>query len=325
MTGRGTLYIADTTNNRIRKVSGGIISTVAGTGTAGYSGDGGQATSAQLNNPIGVAVDGEGNLYIADLVNARVRKVSGGVITTVAGTGTAGYSGDGGQATSAQLNTPYGVAVDGQGNVYISDLNNQRIRKVSGGIITTVAGTGTAGFSGDGGQATSAQLNNPVGVAVDAQGNLYIADIVNQRIRKVSGGVITTVAGTGTAGYSGDDGQATSAQLNYPIGVAVDAAGSLYVADQANYRVRKVSGGIIRTVVGTGTQGFSGDGGQAASAQLADPFGLVVDRQGSVYVSDPVNQRVRKIENRLPTASFTRQPIERAGAADGQLRRVRVR
>ena len=142
----------------------------------GISGDGGQATSAQLNNPVGVAVDAQGSLYIADYANNRVRKVSGGIITTVAGTGTAGYSGDGGQATSAQLNFPVGVAVDAQGSLYIADSGNYRVRKVSGGIITTVAGTGTAGYSGDGGQATSAQLNVPFGVAVDAQGNLYIAD-----------------------------------------------------------------------------------------------------------------------------------------------------
>ena len=161
-TRRAALYIADQVNNRVRKVSGGIITTVAGTGTAGYSGDGGQATSAQLNNPLGVAVDAQGSLYIADYANHRVRKVSGGIITTVAGTGTAGYSGDGGQATSAQLNFPVGVAVDAQGSLYIADSDNYRVRKVSGGIITTVAGTGTAGYSGDGGQATSAQLNVPL-------------------------------------------------------------------------------------------------------------------------------------------------------------------
>jgi PKD repeat protein len=305
---QGNLYIADQVNQRIRKVSGGIITTVAGTGTAGYSGDGGQATSAQLNNPIGVAVDGQGNLYIADYMNHRIRKVSSGIITTVAGTGTAGYSGDGGQATSAQLDGPVGVGVDAQGSVYIADQGNQRIRKLSGGIITTVAGTGTAGFLGDGGQATSAQLNSPFGVAVDGQGNLYIADASNHRVRKVSGGIITTVAGTGTSGYSGDGGQATSAQISEPVGVAVDGQGNLYIADYDNQRIRKVSGGIITTVAGTGTLGFSGDGGQAASAQLYYPHGVAVDGQGSVYLGDSFNHRVRKIENKLPTASINASP-----------------
>jgi PKD repeat protein/biopolymer transport protein ExbD len=305
---QGNVYIADENANRVRKLSGGIISTVAGTGTAGFSGDGGQATSAQLKGPIGVAVDAQGNLYIGDLGNQRVRKVSGGIISTVAGTGTAGYSGDGGQATSAQINSPYGVAVDAQGNLYIADFGNQRIRKVSGGIISTVAGTGTAGATGDGGQATSAQLKNPIGVSVDAQGNLYIADLGNYRVRKVSGGIISTVAGTGTLGFSGDGGQATSAQLNAPADVAADAQGTLYIADWSNNRIRKVSGGIINTIAGTGAAGFTGDGGQAASAQLNNPYNFGIDGQGNLYVSDTLNQRVRKIENKPPTASFTFSP-----------------
>ena len=305
---QGKVYFADENNQRVREVNGGLITTIAGTGTAGYSGDGGQATSAQLHNPIGVAVDSQGNVYVADTLGNRVRKVSGGIISTVAGTGTAGYTGDGGQATSAQLNNPYGVAVDSQGNVYIADTLNNRVRKVSGGIISTVAGTGTAGYSGDGGQATSAQLNQPMAAAVDGQGNLYIADYVNQRIRKVSGGLITTVAGTGTAGFSGDGGQATSAQLNSPFSVAVDAGGNLYIADYSNQRIRRVSGGIITTVAGTGTAGFSGDGGQAASAQLSGPLGVAADAQGSVYLGDANNQRVRKIENKLPTASINASP-----------------
>ncbi len=306
---QGNVYVANESAHRVRKVSGGIISTVAGTGVAGYSGDGGQATSAQLSGPVGVAVDGQGNLYIADRDNARIRKVSAGIISTVAGTGVAGYSGDGGQATSAQLNNPYGIAVDAQGNLYIADLGNNRVRKVTtAGVISTVAGTGVAGYSGDGGQATSAQLKTPIAVAVDAQGSLYIADYGNYRVRKVTtAGVISTVAGTGVAGSSGDGGQATSAQLNSPAGIAVGAAGTLYMADWANNRIRAVSGGIITTIAGS-TAGFAGDGGAASSAQLNSPFDLAVDSRGSLYVSDTLNQRLRKIENKPPTASFTLSP-----------------
>jgi sugar lactone lactonase YvrE len=291
----GNLYIGDTGNHRVRKVAvGGTISTVAGTGTASYSGDGSPAASAQLNYPTGVAVDSSGNLYIADEFNHRIRKVTpGGTISTVAGTGTAGYSGDGSPATSAQLNYPYGVAVDSNGNLYIADDGNHRIREVaSGGTISTVAGTGTAGYSGDGGQATSAKLYSPTGVAVDSSGNLYIADHQNNRVRKVAtDGTISTVAGTGTAGYSGDGGSATSAQLDYPTGVAVDSSGNLYVGDFYNNRVRKVTaGGTISTVAGTGTAGYSGDGGPAASAQLNAPSSVAVDAAGRIYVADSTSR-----------------------------------
>ena len=276
----------------------GDITTAAGTGTAGFSGDGGPATSAELNFSTGVAVDGSGNLYIGDANNCRVRKVDGsGTITTVAGAGACAFSGDGGPATSAGLE-PYGVAVDGSGNLYLADAGNQRVRKVDGsGTITTVAGTGTAGFSGDGGPATSAQLNFPVGVAVDGSGNLYIADSTNNRVRKVDGsGTITTVAGTGTAGFSGDGGAAASAQLNQPLGVAVDGSGNLYIGDWNNHRVRKVDGsGTITTVAGTGTTGFSGDGGPATSAELIQPQGVAVDGSGNLYIPTPSQARVRMV------------------------------
>jgi pimeloyl-ACP methyl ester carboxylesterase len=238
----GNIYIADTNNNRIRMVSpNGTITTVAGNGAQGYSGDNAAATSAALNGPRGVAVDGFGNIYIAG--GSRIRMVSpSGIITTVAGSGTLGYSGDGAAATSAELNYPGGVAVDAQGNIYIADTDNSRVRMVSpNGIITTVAGNGTPGYSGDNGIATSAELNWPYGVAVDASGNIYIADDQNHLIRKVSpGGIITTVAGDGTRGYSGDNGPAISAELNWPSGVAVDVFGNLYIADTGNSRIREV-------------------------------------------------------------------------------------
>jgi hypothetical protein len=295
----GNLFIADSGNNRVRKVtSGGVISTVAGNGTLGFSGDGGPATSAQLTSPYDLAVDTAGNLFIADERNNRVRKVTpGGVISTVAGNGTGGFSGDGGPATSAELNIPYGVAVDTGGNLFIADTFNNRIRKVTpGGVINTVAGNGTQGFSGDGGPATSAQLHLPTGVAVDTAGNLFIADRNNHRIRKVTpSGVISTVAGNGTGGFSGDGGPATSAQLNYPTGVAVDTAGNLFIADSSNSRVRKVtSSGVISTVAGNGTQGFSGDGGPATSAQLLNPTGVAVDTAGNLFIAS-FNNRVRKV------------------------------
>ena len=310
----GNTFIADTANHCIRKVdASGTITTIAGTGTLGYSGDGGPATSAQLANPNGVAVDNSGNLYIADTDNQRIRKVtaSDGTISTVAGTGTMGYSGDAGPATSAQLNVPSGVAVDSSGNLYIADTYNQRIRKVtaSDGKISTVAGAGTMGYSGDDGPATSAQLANPNGVAVDSLGNLYIADTYNQRIRKVtaSDGTISTVAGTGTAweyGYiSGDGGAALSAQLNSPISVAVDSSGNLYIADTWNQRIRKVkaSDGTITTVAGTGTSGYSGDAGPATSAQLNRPYSVAVDSNGNLYIADTYNHRIRKVTGSIGT------------------------
>jgi hypothetical protein len=277
--------------------SGGTITTIAGTGKAGFSGDGGQATAAQLRSVHGVTVDRQGNLYIADFEDHRVRRVSpDGTITTFAGRGAGGgSSGDGGPATLARLDGPQGIAVDGQGNVYISDYNDYRVRKVSpGGTITTFAGTGIPGSSGDGGPATSARLYAPSGVAVDGQGNVYIVDSYNQRVRKVSaGGTITTIAGTGRLGFSGDGGPATSAQLSYPSGVAVDGQGNVYIVD-AN-RVRKVSrGGTITTFAGTGAGGFSGDGGPATSAQVR-PTGVGADSQGNIYIADFYGFRVRKV------------------------------
>jgi len=277
-----------------------LIKTVAGTGTAGYSGDEGAATSALLNYPFGVSVDASGNIFIADCDNHRIRKVDTvGTITTVAGNGTAGYSGDTGPATSANLNYPTGVFVDGAGNIFIADYYNHCIRKVDvTGIITTVAGTGTAGYSGDTGLATSANLNYPTGVFVDGAGNIFIADYYNHCIRKVDvTGTITTVAGTGTAGYNGDDISATSANLYYPYGVCVDSSGNIFIADRENHRIRKVdTSGTITTVAGTGTAGYSGDGGSATSALLNYPFGVCVDASGNIFIADRENHRIRKVD-----------------------------
>lgn len=296
----GNIYIADYANLRIRKVStSGIITTVAGNGTLGFSGDGGPATNAAFHDPRYLAVDAAGNIYIADRTNHRIRKVStSGIITTVAGNGTPGFSGDGGPATNAAINYPFGVAVDGAGNIYFADNINHRIRKVNtSGIITTVAGNGTGGFSGDGGPATSAQILPPWGVAVDTAGNLYLGDFYNGRVRKVNtAGIISTVAGGGND-FPGDGGSATSAALPFPTEVAVDSAGNLYIAEPENINlVRKVStAGIITTVAGNGTRGFSGDGGPATSAALSLPEGLAVDTAGNLYIADPGNNRIRKV------------------------------
>ncbi len=286
----GNLYLADSGNHRVRKVAtDGTITTVAGNGTPGYSGDGGLATAAELNAPSGVAVDSAGNVYIADTNNNVIRKVAAGtgIITTVAGNGTNGYTGDGGAATSAELAYPYGVAVDGSGNLFIADTFNVVIRKVAtNGTITTVAGSHVPGYTGDGSTATLASLNYPYGVAVDSSGTLFIADTGNSVIRRVATLNITTVAGTTSAGYSGDGGAATSATLQNPQGVAVDAAGNLFIADTGNIVVREVSGGNISTVAGNRTYGYGGDGGAALSAQLNSPYDVVVDSAGQVYITD---------------------------------------
>ena len=242
--GAGALYIADTYNHRIRRVTpDGIISTIAGTGESGFGGDGGPGTAALLAYPTGIAVANDGALYIADTRNHRVRRLAAdGTISTVAGTGAAGFSGDGGPAALARLNNPRGVAAAPDGALYIVDRENRRIRMVDAdGNITTVAGTGSSGYNGDRGPATQAALRAPYGVATDHQGNLYIADTFNHRVRKVTpAGSIDTVAGSDRFGFSGDGWAAGFATLHYPLGVAVDIAGNLYVADSFNHRIRKV-------------------------------------------------------------------------------------
>lgn len=304
--GAGSLYFADSANGRIRKIDGttGIITTVAGTGGGGGGGDGGPATSASLSMPNDVTLDVYGNLYIADSMNCRVRKVDSTtrIITTIAGNGTQGYSGDGGPATSASIQPPRSVALDSAGNLYIADTYNQRIRRVDAatGIITTFAGNGTRGYSGDGGPATNAQLAAPEGLVTDAGGNLYIADWGNQVVRRVDAAsrIITTVAGNGGIGFSGDGGPATSALMTFPSDVALDGAGNMYIAQWYDFRVRKVDGttGIISTFAGNGVPFFAGDGVPGLSAKLWRPYAVAIDGPGNIYVADTENSRVRKVD-----------------------------
>jgi uncharacterized protein (TIGR03437 family) len=317
----GNIYIADTNNFRVRRVSTtGTISTVAGNGANAYSGDGGQGAAASLSDVTGVAVDPTGNLYITDDSNRRIRKVStSGVITTVAGVGVQGYSGDGGPASAAMIGRAVALAFDTAGNLFYADSVNQVIRKIdTNGIITTVAGNGLEGFSGDGGPATAASMDFPIGVTVDGAGNIYIADGNNNRIRKVAGGMITTVAGNGTGAFAGDGGQAVNASLNIPADVAVDLAGNLYIGDAGNNRVRVVSAsGAISTLAGIDNNGYSGDGGPATAAMLNYPWGLAVSRTGTLYIGDRANSRIRTINQTIatgPVPSLVNNPAVNAAS-----------
>jgi trimeric autotransporter adhesin len=391
---KGHVFICDTGNQVVREVTSGVISTILG---GGNGGDGGSPLASQFANPTGVAVDSANNYYIADTINNRIRWVSGNVIETLAGTGVNGYSGDGGPAISAQLNAPLGMVVDSSNNVYIADTNNKVIREVSSGIISTFAGTGapctpSTGLCGDGGPAVDAKLSSPSSVAVDALGNVFIADPSTQRVREVSGGTITTVAGTGTAGYSGDHGPASAAELSGPAGVAVDGSDNVYIADAGNNVIRCVLGvvggcgdvnekyavgdiityayngqvdfqgdgglainasrwnptrvavdsrgnlfvgggndelvqridlatGIIATVAGVDTQwfyyGFNGDGGAATSAHL-DNAGLAVDSNESLYIADAGNNRIREVANLVPVATLGPKTVNFGDVTVGQ-------
>lgn len=285
-----------------------VISTIAGNGNAGYSGDGGQATAAALNDPRGIVTDPAGNVYFCDRENHVVRKVdTSGKITTVAGTGVAGYNGDNISGTQARLNTPWRVTIDPAGNLYIADAGNDRIRKLAPtGIITTVAGNGAPGYSGDGGPATGASLRIPEQAELDVFGNLYIADTGNNVVRKVdTTGTITTIAGTGfgagignatgNGAYSGDGGPATKAELNLPVSIALDPAGNVWISDQVNNIIREVNtSGIINTVAGSYNRlGYSGDGGLAVQASFYYPAGIARDAAGNIYIADSGNNVLR--------------------------------
>lgn len=306
---QGNLYFAETGNHVVRKVTpDGVITTVAGNGVQGFAGDNGEATAAELDSPTGLAVDSAGDIFIADSHNHRVREVyvASGMIATIAGTGVAGYSGDGGAATAASLDLPTALVLDAAGDVVIADTKNHRVRRIAAatGAITTVAGDGVEGYSGDGGAATAASIDSPNGLALDEAGNLYIADTHNGRVRKVSTttGVISTVAGVAISGgnmqaFSGDNGPATAAGLALPRGLTMDAAGNLYFADSANHRIRRISPtGTITTVAGQGTEAFGGDNAAAVTASLDSPQSVALSPAGQLTLADSGNQRVRQLD-----------------------------
>lgn len=358
--GQGTVYISDVYFHTVlRLTSDGELTVLAGTGEPGFRGDGGPANEASLNNPRAVAVAANGDVYIADATNARIRRVAAetGIITTVAGTGAGAATGDGGPARQAALGSPAGLAFDGLGRLYVSDLVNHVVRRIDeAGVITTVAGSRQLGFTGDNGPAVEARLFQPQSIAVDGNGNLYICDTANQRIRRVDGaGRITTLAGDGNLGFAGDNGPAVAARFSNPNGVAAGPDGSVYIADTSNGRIRVVRDGIISTLIGGGrvaptpdpvpegrnavlgaTQGVivdgaghllfceptlrrvsraqapsggdvqvaagvawrdaAGDGGPATEASLLEPRGIAADQEGNIFVSDRMDQRIRKVD-----------------------------
>lgn len=316
----GNIYFSEYGGNRIRRISAaGIVTTIAGTGTAGFSGNGGPATAAEINEPIGVAIDNSGNILFADTRNNCVRKIdAAGIISTFAGdTAVARYAfgGDGGPATAASFKTPVFLAVDASNNVYITDGGNNRVRKVDpSGIISTFAGSDTM-LIGDGGAATNAKITSPAGIAIDGTGNIYVVTggFDSTRIRKInSAGVIATVAGPAAPGFHllvGDGGPATAASFNEPEGIACDAAGNIYIADTYNGRIRMInSAGIVSTVAGNAHCCFSGDGGPATAARIGDPLAVAFDRAGNLYFTDG-NAAIRKI-NYATSVGLVAAPAE---------------
>ncbi len=294
----GNLFVADARRQQVLELTlSGLTVVVAGTGEQGFAGDGGPSAQALLNGPQSVAVAQDGTVYIADTGNQRVRAVSGGLIRTIAGSGARGFSGDGGDARLARLDAPVSLALDGAGGVLIADSGNHRVRRLAGGVLTTLAGTGVQGFGGDGGAGTQALLDTPAGVAVAADGRVFLADSHNQRIRVVgTNGLIATFAGNGVRGFGGDGGAATAAQLDLPRGVAVTAAGDVIFADSDNQRLRLVdTHGVIRTVAGTGVQGNALDGAAGASAPLDSPRGIAVSGGAATVFADSRNRLVREL------------------------------
>lgn len=312
----GGVYVSDRDNSRVLSVTDTAVTVVAGTGVSGYSGDGGPPAAATFSGLGGIA-ELNGSVYVADTGNSRVREIAA-TVSTVAGNG-AGASGNGGLARNAQFASPRSVAVDAAGSVYVADFTASQLRRISpAGVVSAFAGTGEAGDDGDGGPASAAHLQRPAAVAVDAAGNVFVADSTANRVRKVSTtGTISTVAGTGTSGSSGDGGPATSATLNRPNGLAFDATGRLYIADSANNRVRRVaSDGTITTVAGSGTSGFSGDGGAATAAKLTSPVAVAVAADGSFYIADSANDRVRRVDAGGTITTFAGNAVPPGDPAD---------
>ena len=302
----GNLYIADEQNGLVRMVTvDGLLITVMGTESSAPQTGERAAVLTNLSSAYGIATDQEDNLYVLSRGHSKIFKVGEDqVARRIVGNGQQGFGGDGGPALDAQVNFPNHLVADAAGNLFIADTGNHRIRKVStDGVITTVAGTGTAGFSGDGRPATDAQLGAPSAIAIDAAGNLFIGDFINHRIRKVSpDGIITSIAGTGEAGYNGDGKPALECQIGEPCGVAVDRSGFVYIGDQLNNRIRAVSpAGIMHTVAGTGIRGHTGDGGPAETAQISNPDIIALDRDGNLYLPDHLNCVVRKLTRVSPS------------------------
>jgi DNA-binding beta-propeller fold protein YncE len=300
----GNLCFSDTYNHCIRRIDArsGVITTIAGTGEEGFSGDGGPATSARMNQPYGMVIDRTGNVYVADRLNGRVRRIDGasGVITTLAGDGSAKYSGDGGASAHAGLAEPNGLALDrAHRNLFITDVADHRVRVIdlASGVITTFAGTGNARHAGDGGPAAAADVFGARAVALAPDDSLYIMERQGSSIRRVRNGIIETVAGTGARGYGGDGHDARHAVFNAPKEMAVDPAGNLFVVDTENHVIRLIDtqSWIVTTIAGNGEAGPGGDGGPAHLASLARPHGAVVGADGAVYIGDSENHRVRKL------------------------------
>lgn len=297
---KGNLYIANEQIPRVRMVTPkGIITTVVGTDSTDVQDGDRPASETNLSNAYGIATDLDDNLYVLSRGHAKIFRIGAdGIARHIAGTGESGFSGDGGPALKAQINYSNHLVADSTGNLFIADTANHRVRKIStDGIITTVAGTGKSGFSGDGGPALEAELGAPAAIAIDADGNLYIAEFFNHRIRKIAtDGTISTIAGTGTSGFNGDGQPALESQIGEPTGVAVDPAGYVYISDQVNMRVRVVTpSGIMHTVAGTGIQGHTGDGGPAKEAQTSNPDIIAFGPNGNLFIPDHINAVVRKL------------------------------